>query len=242
MTRVSMALAADRINLGYYRTDTGIRYARRKTTVSKAAARNAALSAFGASRFPGNLSILTMPSLNWAFERALINNREHGRGRLRPRRTFVTAIERSHVAYKGALLKIPGHRSGIVNLPPAPYARQTCRSFTIARFHLCDLRELALGLDGEWRYHGAWIDLSGPVTASVLTALVNLWETQIRSVLVLTSLRARWPRPINGMVREAGGLSAFLQEHIAGSVLHDFDYADGTPMHQIAFFREAVPA
>lgn len=220
-------------------TDSGVRFARRPIKTEKAIARNCVLSAFGQNVTGGRdaqLNILTMPGLDWSFERALIANREHGRGRERPRTTFITAIESSPAIYTAALRLAPGADNSIstaVKCPP--YARAAARTYAITRYYLTTFEEMALA--DTWHFEGAWLDFTGPLTISRLAGLEALWP-RLGKRLVLTTLNARWTREIGAMICEAGGLADLLLDHLPGAVVvSNLLYADGSPMNQITIDR-----
>jgi hypothetical protein len=231
---------ADRLNLTRGRRDGGISYARRQVQVEKFDARNRVLHHFRQSATGGRnkaLNILTMPGLDWRFERALIADREHGRGRIRPRSTFITAIESSHPVYIMGLRKMPGADASLstaVSCPP--WARAAAKSYTIMRYFLTTFESLAANED-RLPYDGAWIDLTGPITVPRLEALGQLWR-RIRRCLIVTSLNARWPANAGAEIANAGGLAEALMERMDGALAtENFVYRDTSPMSQITFHR-----
>lgn len=230
----SIGTLTDRLNLGRYSGDPGVRFARRPERVSKSFARGRVLSDIAkwhAPRLP--LRILTMPGVGWSFERSLIDAREHGRGKRHPRNTHITAIEQSTPVWTASLLNMPGRGLGMdMSLPCPEFASAAMRTFTISRFFKCSFEDLACS-DYEYWFHAAWVDLCGPITVRRLEALGRFWERSLRSTLILTSLRARWTPEIADAVHSEG-IAALLLRHLSnGMVMSEFEYMDGSPMHQI---------
>lgn len=189
------------------------------------------------------LSVLTMPSLEWTFERCLIHDREHGRGRTWPRYTFITAVERSPFIYQAALARMPGAEDGLscaVTVPP--FATAAVKTRMIQRYFRCELAGLAehQRTTDHW-FDAAWIDLTGPLSFAYMDTLMNLWR-RVRSLLVVTSLRARWATDFSAAVADAGGLADLLMDDLPGSVaIANYDYADTSPMSQISLRRLVSP-
>lgn len=236
-------LYADRLMLGRGVRESGIRYARRVERTSKHMARNAVVSLFTPRRFSGGLSILTMPGLDWSFERSLLANRERGRGSgdRGVRRTFITAVERNPAIWQASILRMPGADTSLSCAMPTPgFARAVTRSHSIQRFYNCDVSDFVTGAANawrpDWRFVGAWIDLTGPLTMPMLDTLEALWG-RISRHLVVTSLKARWPAEVGAQVREAG-IAQLLMDRMPFAVpTVELEYADGSPMHQIVLTR-----
>ena len=240
MSDLTPAFHAARINLGQGKRDAGIRYARRAQQVVKYDARNRVLHHFRPSvigRRGAPLNILTMPGMDWRFERALINDREHGKGKVRPRSTFITAIESSHPVYVLGMRNMPGGAESLSTAVTCPaWARAASKSYAISRYFLTTFEQLAEHEDRP-PYDGAWIDLTGPITGPRLDAFEKLWR-RIRGCLVVTSLNARWPVGIGEEIQRAGGLAEILMERMDGAVAtENFVYRDTSPMSQITFRR-----
>lgn len=240
MSVESMTTYADRLNLGGYAGDGAMTFARRAQTAQKGLAREKVLSTFSASNFRDGLSIMTMPSVTWEFERLLLNTRERGvRIERKPRRTHITAIERSRPLWTAALTTMPGLQHGLVLALPVPdYAVAAARSYAIPRFFLCTFEALAHGRDHPNPYDAAWIDLTGQLTLERVDALRALWERSIRSTLVVTSLKCRWPADMVAALAEHDGIAGLLEASLPGAVVRsEYVYADSVPMHQITLVR-----
>lgn len=238
---------ADAADAGNFDGSSGFRYVQRKGTMQKDAARSRlhghikTLVDDRGRRDKQSLSILTMPSVKWSFERSLISNREHGRGKIRPRRTYITAIESNPAVYRAAVLTMPGLDTGLVTFDTMPpWSKMTVQTYSITRFHLCSFEDLAWGTAEDmtpWKWDMAWIDLCGQVSVRRLDALSCLWQ-RIRTALIVTSLRGRWEQGLNEQVAALGLAGVFRRWMPDSLVLDDHSYADRAPMQQIALIRE----
>lgn len=232
----SMDTLADRIMLARH-VPPGLRYARRVQRTEKALARNRVLSLFSPKVWPGNLNILTMPALDWTFERALLTSRERSYPR-RVRRTYLNSVESSPAIWAAALRNIPGGDTSLTLALPCPsFARDVARTHHVGRFFQCAVEDLAFE-QTDREFDAAWIDLTGPLTARRVDALAALWERTNR-YLIVTSLRARWSGEFrDDLARHDGDIGALLMERLPGALpLSQYAYADRSPMHQIVLTR-----
>ena len=213
----------------------GQHYTQKPKWTEKNRARDLVLKGFSKRSFPGSLSILTMPHLDWRFENDLLMAREPTArmvpGR-KPRNTYITAIERDEAIYRAAFLKMPGLVDGLAQLDSAPYATTTTRTHKITRFHRCEFEALAMDA-GEWRFDGAWVDFNGQITSARLRALANFWECHLRTRLVVTCMAGRYcPETVLG-VAEYGSLMEYVKCSLPRSrTASEHYYSDGTPMAQ----------
>lgn len=236
---------ADRLMLGYGVTESGITYARRAQQSAKQIARNKILSLFSRDAWPGPLSILTMPSLDWAFEWGLIHARERGRamtGKM-PRRTYITSLERNPAIFHAALRRMPSaHLHMDCRMTTPAFARSVTRTSQIGRFYNCSLEDFVPGMTEhfpKWTFGAAWIDLTGPLTEPMLQTLELLWARTHR-ILIVTSLKARWPKGISDEIASLDGPTELLLSRLPWSVpLQEHEYRDGSPMHQVALLKVA---
>jgi hypothetical protein len=221
--------------------DSGVRYARRPRTVDKEYARNTVLSAFSRRNFPGHLRVLTMPGLDWRFERQLLAARESPArrqdGTVRPKRTTIDAIERHPAIWYSALHRMPGAQTSLdVALPCPPFAGQVARTFAISRYYLCSIEAYAEHAD--WPLGGVWLDFTGPLTVRRLAAIRALW-TRTSSTLVVSALRARHSAQVSALLERAGGhgplLARLLPEATQMSEAHYGN--EFSPMTQVVLRR-----
>ncbi len=232
----SMDALADQIMLSR-RVPPGLRYARRIEQTEKSIARNRILSLFSPKRWPGNLNILTMPALDWTFERALLAGRERSYSQ-KIRRTYLTSVESSPAIWTAALRNIPGGDTSLTLALPRPsFAKQVARTHIIGRFFQCTIEDLALQ-QTDREYDAAWIDLTGPLTDRRVAALAALWD-RTNCYLIVTSLRARWTGQLRtDLAAHGGDLGELLMERLPGAVAaSQYTYADRSPMHQVVLAR-----
>jgi hypothetical protein len=232
----TMHTLADRIMLSRH-PSPGLRYARRVEQTEKAVARNRVLSLFSPKRWPGNLNILTMPALDWTFERALLARRERSYPH-KIRRTYLTCVESSPAIWTAALRNIPGGDTSLTLALPRPiFAREVARTRIVGRFFQCTVEDLA-AQQTDREYDAAWIDLTGPLTDRRLAALASLWD-RTNCYLIVTSLRARWAGQFRvDLAAHGGDLGELLTERLSGSfAVSQYTYADRSPMHQIVLAR-----
>lgn len=202
-------------------------------------ARSQVLSALSPAVWPGSLSILTMPGVQWRFERLLLKKRETEEALVngKPRRTFITAIEREAPIYTAALLDIPGWPRGIKHLPgDLPLAGCSLRTEIISRFHLMKFEEFAAVSKAD--FGAAWLDFTGPLTIDLLEAVRIFWP-HVRRRFTVTFLDARYCKRVGARLNTAGGAAALLQVICPNSTLiKDHKYQDGVPMRQVTLKRQ----
>lgn len=220
----------------------GVMFARKKEHVEKDAARWMVANLFRPSRFPKGLAILTMPGLSWRFEKSLLRLREgHWENRKGPHRTFFTCVECDRCIYHAAVTKMPGlHQAESVTvcLPPTDVAERTVRNRWIGRFYFCNVDDLMQTQNVP--IDAAWLDYTGPLSIKRLRIIAEFYERNIRSVLVVTALKARWNLETVDAITAAGGYSSWLRGTFSGEVLHDIEYQDGaSPMAQFAVAKAA---
>lgn len=232
---------AQAVNAGDFDDDPGVRFLARKGTIEKGLARNRVVSIVQRLSDPKKgLRVLTMPSVAWSFEKHLINNREHGKGKWRPRNTYLTAIESHPAIYRAACLTIPSADRGVVVLGNPPFAKQTIRTYAIGRFYECAFEDYAWAQADEPFVHDfAWLDFCGQISTRRLDALNSLWTYGIRRGVVITSLRGRWEAGLNQRIAEHG-VAGEIQRWLPGATLYDeHEYGDGVAMHQVTFVKAA---
>lgn len=242
--RLAMIEVAERV---FNRTTStpGLNYVRRDDEPGKRLARRRLLTRWNRKAWPKGLAILTMPSLEWKFEWALLNSRELRSTmsgslvpkrtdfiHLRTKRTFITAVEREPTIYLGALRAIPGGKFGIAHQEPAPYSSRSLKTPFIARFHLAAVERVLL-MD-EHEQDVVWLDFNGPLTDARTEGLRRFWrEGLVRSHLAVSVLAARQ----RGY--EAADVAQYLRDLCPGSELLDvFHYQSGrSPMSQVLLGR-----
>jgi hypothetical protein len=221
----------------------GVLFARTQERVQKDAARKEIIDLFKNESWPGHLSILTMPGLDWAFERAVLGWREGKWMSLEsPQRTKFYSIENDRAIYFAAINnnKMPGRLTpnALLSVESPPYfAEQAIKTKFIKRFYLGNidnLMEESLRDLNPMRFDAAWLDYTGQLSIKRLNTIAAFYERIVNRVLIVTVLKARWDRDTSNAIERAGGHSAWLRSHLPGEVLHDLDYLDSSAMTQLA--------
>lgn len=222
----------------------GVLFARNANGEEKIKARQLVLDLFQPEVWPGHLRLLTMPGINWRFERLLLGAREQGWFYAsNPRRTNFTAVENDRSIFFAAAAQMPG-----VHTPNATVKHtKQHRSLDFAEIgvktkyaalffaNVDDLMKQD-GWDTGW--DAAWLDYTGPLTIERLTIIRNFQQRFVRSILVVTSLKARWNSAAMKAIDLAGDHSRWLRQYLEGDVLHDVDYMDTSPMNQFAVRKD----
>lgn len=186
-------------------------------------------------RWPQPLSILTLPGAKWHFETAVIRSR--GRDKPMEEMTKVTALEREPPVYAASLKFIPGHEAGYTYVP----SEMKCSSGSLStsfihRFHCASFEDFAE--ETTETFDAAWLDFTGPITRGLVKALPIFWG-KLKSILVVTSLKARWSRDISDRVSRAGGVPQLLEKMLPGSTIFSVkEYNDTVPMVQVTLTKE----
>jgi hypothetical protein len=193
-----------------------------------------------------NLTILTMPGIEWEFERNLIGWRE-GKWAHRleaPTRTNIWSIENDRAIYFAAIDKMPGRLTfnALLSVGKAPYfAVHSVKTKFVKGFYLANvdkLMEEALRDLNPRHYHVVWLDYTGPLSIARLKTIAAFYERIVDQILIVTALKARWDRDTSAAVERAGGHSQWLRKHLEGTILHDIEYQDTVPMAQFAVRKQ----
>lgn len=235
---------------GQPRQEPGIAWARLMhgaNRPAKDAARDAVLAQLTVALFP-TLNVLTFPASEWRFERALLALRreplDHG-----PRHTKIVALERDIAIYRAACHNIPRsksyrrHREEVRTIDCPAYASASVQTSHVMRFNCCTFEDYAND-SPRGVFDAAWLDFTGKLTPSRLTALARFWERQVRALLVVTLYNGRTDSNTTARIERAGGVGPLLAAHMPGAALGDVrDYGDGAPMVQMMLHRvSGVPA
>ncbi len=216
----------------------GVLFARGRDRDGKDAARQQVLDLFVPAAWDTHLSILTMPGLEWRFERLLLGHRETGwtSRNSYPLRTKITSIENDRAIYYSAAATMPGMETrnalAQVRVPP-PFAEHAIKTKFIKRFYFGNVDDF-MAQPTDWRCDAAWLDYTGPMTVERLNLIARFYQAAVRRILIVTVLKARWNKATSNAIAKAGGHSEWLRAHLAGDVLHDLEYNDTSPMAQLA--------
>jgi hypothetical protein len=230
---------------GYgYNPSGGVLFARADSREQKDIARNSIIDLFTLSAWPDHLSILTMPSSEWCFERKLLGKREGNWFRLAgPSKTRITGVENDRLIYYSAVTKMPGlhTRRALVQSVPAPtFAEQGVRTKFIGGFYFANVDDLMEETTEAW--DAAWLDYTGPLTIERMKLIKAFYERSVRRILIVTALKARWNKDTSVAILRAGGHSEWLRKNLEGEVLQDIEYFDTSPMTQFAVRKEVSDA
>ncbi len=198
------------------RPSGGMLFARNPEREAKDAARRQILNLLTFDAWPGSLRILTMPGLDWRFERKLLGKREGD----------------------WAATTMPGlnTKRALTRIVPAPtFAERTIKTKFIQNFHFANVDDLMR--ESTERWDAVWLDYTGPLSKERLKLIAEFYASSVRGILIVTSLKARWNRETSDAIARCGGHSEWLQKHLPGQILHDIEYFDTSPMAQFAVRR-----
>lgn len=221
----------------------GIAFARKPSEDAKHEARAAVLYLLNPGFWPGRLSVLTMPGLKWKFEGALLKMREQQNLLKRaPLRTSIDCIENDRSIYHAAAVRMPGmrHPEHVFRVEQSPrWAERAVSGWWINRYFFGNVDNLMA--DPPRIYDVAWLDYTGPLSVDRMAIIRRFFELHVRSLLVVTSLKARWNRETSAAIERAGGCNEWTHAALGGGpVAHAIEYQDGpSPMAQLAVWKGA---
>lgn len=219
------------------RPSGGMLFARNPDRQQKDRARGLIIGLLSKVKWPGPLRVLTMPGLDWRFERKLLGNREGDwlRSLAQPARTHITSVENDRYIYYSAAHCMPGLHTpkALTRIMPAPpFAERSLSTKFIDRFYFANIDDLMRETTDSW--DAVWLDYIGPLTIERLGLIATFYQRSVRGILIVTTLKARWNRETSDAIERAGGHSPWLANSLPGEVLHDIEYFDTSPMAQFA--------
>lgn len=194
-----------------------------KDSPDKYKARQRVLDAF--MGYPDDLRVLSMPGIQWFFERALFRSRD-----AMGRTTEIYTVEREAPIFQASVFTMPGKTRGIRQL--TPHAIQTdrikCHYFTSVEAFISDPQCPT--------FDAAWLDLTGYVSFELLAQIQQFWVTRCTWRLALTCLNGRFrPRRLARTIENAGGLQSWLTAEIGQPIdVHAYG-SEETHMLQMVF-------
>lgn len=222
----------------------GVLFARNGGGVEKDQARQRVLDLFSPSAWPEHLNMLTLPGLHWKFERQLLALRDPGwTRRSAPYRTHFTGIESDRSIYFASVTQMPGTETPRRLIKPIKKEKFPFCEFGVKTRHAAFFfanaddfieHEFVPAHHERPGWDAAWLDYTGPLSGDRLEKIGRFFDKYIRRVLVLTALKARWNAKTSRAIMTAGGHSAWLRAALPGTVLHDIEYFDTSPMAQFA--------
>jgi hypothetical protein len=216
----------------------GILFARNGDGEAKMEARQYVIDLFLPQHWPHRLHMLTMPSLQWRFERKLLGVREVGWLRAeKPRRTYFTSCENDRAIYYSAVTQMPGlhtAKSALQKIKPYAFAEMGVKT-RYASFFFADIDAL-MGQDcWEDGWDAVWLDYTGPLSIERMELIHTFYRKYVRQILIITALKARWNLATSRAIDRAGSHADWVCQFLDGNVLHDLEYQDtASPMAQIA--------
>lgn len=219
------------------RPSAGVLFARAGNREMKERARERVLALFTKDQWPGSLHILTMPGLEWRFERLLLARREPGwMRRAKPHGTWCTSVENDRSIYYAAAAQMPGLDTPDALVKPSrlPFAESGIKT-RYASFFFANINDWMAHTGWSSKWHAAWLDYTGQLTLPKMRLIARFYQRWISDILIVTALRGRWHRETADDIRRAGDYSRWLRHYLPGKVLHDIEYSDdGAPMTQFA--------
>lgn len=214
-------------------------FARNADGEEKTAARQRVLDLFRPERWPQRLHMLTMPSLQWRFERKLLGSREVGWLRASaPRRTYFTSLENERAIYFAAVAQMPGlhtPNSELRRIRPERFRfAEMAVKTRYASFFFANVDDMMMQDYWDEGWDAVWLDYCGPMTVERLALIARFYRDYVRAVLVITVLNGRHPEKTVEALAKFGDHSRWFRAHLDGEVLHDFEYFDTSPMVQFA--------
>lgn len=221
------------------RPSGGMLFARNPDREQKDAARRKILDLFTLEQWPSHLSILTMPGLDWRFERKLLGKRDGDWMRKAgPSITKFTCVENDRFIYYSAAHKMPGlntRRALTKYLTPPSFAERTISTKFINEFHFANVDDLMVEANREHDcWDAVWLDYTGPLSLEKLKIISRFYHRSVRSTLIVTALKARWNKQTSEAILRSGGHESWLAKYLPGDVLHSIEYFDTSPMAQFA--------
>lgn len=224
---------------GGLQTKGGVAFARHADEPGKVAARQLVIDLFAFERWPYRLRMLTMPGLEWRFERKLLAERELGWTRRKgPVRTLFTGFENDRALYYASVTLMPGMPGlELKRIKPYGFAEMGVKTPFASHF----FANVDEAMKHDWpetaSWDAVWLDYTGPLSTERLAIIRRFFDRHITSMLIVTALRARFNKATVQAISRAGGHSEWVRKHIHGEVLHDIEYFDTVPMAQLAFRR-----
>lgn len=241
MTKTMSEIADDVAWRDCVNTETqsgGVLYARKDDMTEKDKARARINSSLASEFWPGNLRILTMPGLEWKFERLLWSTRSRGRAR-----TTFYSVERDPAIYFASINWMPrrmtpngrGHKGTgkITQVSPHCLRTRSIHSyyFTSAEAFIRDVNCPV--------FDAAWFDFTGTINAETMTALRHFWRTRCTWQMTITALNGRYRKHTADMVRRHGGFVEWLVHSLPGFISDVHRYQDGhSAMVQITLQKD----
>lgn len=219
----------------------GVLFARNADGAEKTKARQMVLDLFTRERWPGFLHMLTMPGLQWRFERKLLAARQEGWMRHRSAHgVYFTACENDRAIFYAAVGEMPGlhtRDSELKRIKPYPFAEFGVKT-RFASFFFANVDDLLAQDNWTASWDAVWLDYTGPLTDRRLAMIRGFYQRHVKSILIVTALKSRFNKATTLAVEKAGGYEQWLRKHLDGDVLHYLEYFDTSAMAQFTVRKQ----
>jgi len=205
---------------------SGIAFARKCNTQEKTMAREKIIRWFGLNEIPFPLNMVTLPGLEWIFERELFAKRGST--------LMVHACESDEAIYRGALFQIPlrGIHETIRHYESPSWATATYSTPRI-RFYRARVEDLLQS--NRLSANAAWLDFSGPLYDKRMQAVKTFWDRLSRTRFAITATMCRYRDDVTQeQVADAGGYVEWICDYLPGAKVREiYQYNDGIAMIQV---------
>lgn len=221
-------------------------------SANKSRGRSQVSGRYRSKAWPGALSILTMPSLKFCFERALLAARierpyaselDFDPHALSPRQykewlatfpmlpTKVTCCESNEAIFRASLAHMPGAKESLRILDP-----HLCATDQITGYYCKDILDVMQ--DETLSFDAAWLDFCGYISFKRFNIIKEFFDKRVTTEITLTSERARFDNKTKEAFSEFGSYEAWLGS--LGNVDRVYKYNDGTPFIQLTITKASV--
>lgn len=213
---------------------SGVSFARKcHNTVlhAKNLARQRVLSSMSRIEFPGRLRVLTMPGLEWIFERMLISNRDysftgndwiahHNMKKLNRNPTHIYSVEYDPAVFFGSVKFMPLFKKGLVQ-----HSAHAVSTKQIDLYYFTDVETFIVD-EACPKVNAAWLDFTGYMTPARLYKIRRFWRERCSWQLAITVLNARYPSTVKGHVVKHGTMAKWITNTLGGKVYDVHHYFD----------------
>lgn len=221
------------------RARQSISYSVKAPGIEKQLARQRIYELFSPDAWPEPLLMVTMPSVEWSFEKQLIYARrsiESDDGR---RPTFFISFENNRALYFAGCTQMPGvagvKRPHLKTNRKFDFCEMGVQS-KLSTFFFANIEDYmeyqTLCPHDCYPVDAAWLDFTGPMTTKRLALIGEYYRLCVRGVLIVTMLKAR-----ENDKEFVNDRKSHLVREMPGDVLHCLEYFDTSPMLQFAVKR-----
>lgn len=212
---------------------SGVSYARKcHNTVlyAKNLARQRVLQSMNLIEWPDKLRVLTMPGLEWIFEKMLTGARDysvvgddfivHLNGSHNRQKTEIYSVEYDAPVFFGSVKWMPAIRLGLTQLSPHAVSTKG-----VKMYYFTDV-ETFIGDPSCPEVDAAWLDFTGYMTPARLSKIRRFWRERCTWQLAITVLNARYPSGVKAHVLKHGSMDKWITNSLGGEVYDVHHYFD----------------